>query len=151
MIGARGGRRSRRTLGSDTARAMVRVREARRAFRRFHAMCFRAYPPDREITAGDVPWVAERLMTHGDREAWRLGVRLITDTSDRRRMTARVVPLSSSEAADPRTGGTLAERLAAVSALSAEAWRLSGRPLPQYTRATMPIAIRRRAAEIDHT
>lgn len=56
-------------------------------------------------------------------------------------MTARVVPLSSAEAADPRTGGTLEERLAAVAELSAEAWRLAGRPLPSYTRATMPIRL----------
>ncbi len=34
-IGARGGRKSRRTLDAETARAMVRVREARRAFRRY--------------------------------------------------------------------------------------------------------------------
>jgi hypothetical protein len=56
-------------------------------------------------------------------------------------MTARVVPLSSPEAADPLMGGTVEERLAALAELSAEAWRLSGRPLPSYTRATMPIVI----------
>jgi hypothetical protein len=31
--------------------------------------------------------------------------------------------------------------LAAVDALTEEAWRLSGRSLPHYTRATMPIAL----------
>jgi hypothetical protein len=36
-IGRRGGRASRRTLDPEQARAMVRVREARRAYRRFHA------------------------------------------------------------------------------------------------------------------
>jgi hypothetical protein len=56
-------------------------------------------------------------------------------------MTARVVPLSSPEASDPRTGGTLEERLAAVAELSAEGWRLAGRALPSYTRATMPIRL----------
>lgn len=61
--------------------------------------------------------------------------------TDRRSMTARVVPLRSAEAGDARTGGTLEERLAAVDALTAEAWRLSGRPFPSYTRATMPVAV----------
>lgn len=75
-IGARGGRKSRRMLDSDTARAMVRVREARRAFRRFRTMCFWSYRPDLTITAADVPWVAEQLMKHGNREAWRVGARL---------------------------------------------------------------------------
>jgi hypothetical protein len=36
-IGSRGGRKSRRTLDPDTARAMVRVREARRAHRAYRA------------------------------------------------------------------------------------------------------------------
>lgn len=75
-IGARGGRRSRRSLLPETARAMVRVREARRAYRRFHASCFWSYRPDLVIRADDVPWVAEQLMKHGNREAWRIGARL---------------------------------------------------------------------------
>ena len=57
-------------------------------------------------------------------------------------MTVRVVPLVSREADDARTGGTIEERLSAVDALTAEAWRLSGRPLPSYTRKTMPVAVR---------
>jgi hypothetical protein len=60
---------------------------------------------------------------------------------ERSKMTARVVPLRSREAADARAGGSLEERLAAVDALTEEAWRLSGRSLPHYTRATMPIAL----------
>jgi hypothetical protein len=55
---------------------MVRVRDARRAFRRFYTTCFWSYRPDLVITAEDVPWVAEQLMKHGDREAWRVGARL---------------------------------------------------------------------------
>lgn len=38
-------------------------------------------------------------------------------------------------------GGTVEERLAAVAELTLEAWRLSGRPLPTYSRATMPIVV----------
>ena len=75
-IGARGGRKSRRTLDPETARTMVRVREARRAFRRFRSTCFWSYRPDLVIGAADIQWVAEQLMKHGNREAWRIGAKL---------------------------------------------------------------------------
>lgn len=75
-LGARGGRRSRRTLDADTARAMVRVREARRAFQRFRVSCFWSYRPDLVIGADDVPWVAEQLRKHGGRDAWVVAARL---------------------------------------------------------------------------
>jgi hypothetical protein len=55
---------------------MVRVREARRAFRRFRTSCFWSYRPDLEISTHDIPWVAEQLMKHGNREAWRIGAKL---------------------------------------------------------------------------
>jgi hypothetical protein len=75
-IGRRGGTVSRRSLDPDTARAMVRVREARRAFRRFRAACFWSYAPDLDIGQADVEWVARTLMRHGNREAWEVGRRL---------------------------------------------------------------------------
>ena len=75
-IGARGGRKSRRALDADTARTMVRVREARRAFREFRSTCFWSYRPDLIIGLDDVAWVAEQLMKHGNREAWRVGAKL---------------------------------------------------------------------------
>ena len=75
-IGARGGRKSRRALDPETARTMVRVREARRAFRRFRSTCFWSYRPDLVISAADIQWVAEQLMKHGNREAWRIGAKL---------------------------------------------------------------------------
>ncbi len=75
-IGSRGGRKSRRVLDPETARSMVRVREARRAFRRFYTTCFWSYRSDLEIGIADVPWVAEQLMKYGNREAWRVGTRL---------------------------------------------------------------------------
>jgi hypothetical protein len=55
---------------------MVKVREARRAYRKFHAQCFWSYRPDLIISAADVPWVAEQLMKQGGQEAWRTGVYL---------------------------------------------------------------------------
>ena len=69
-IGRRGGRKSRRALDPDTARAMVRVREARRAYRRFHAACFWSFDPDYRIGPSDVAWVAQQLRKHGGRDAW---------------------------------------------------------------------------------
>lgn len=75
-IGRTGGRTSRRTLDADTAREMVRIREARRAYRRFHARCFWSYAPDLEIGRDDVEWVARTLIKNGDREAWIVGHKL---------------------------------------------------------------------------
>ncbi len=62
-------RRGRRTLTSEQAREMVRVREARRAYRRFRELCFWSYDPDLIITGADVPWVVEMLRKHGNRQA----------------------------------------------------------------------------------
>jgi hypothetical protein len=75
-IGRRGGRKSRRRLDPEQARAMVRVREARRAYRRFHASCFWSSPPELVIGPEDVAWVAEQLMRNGGREAWLKGAKL---------------------------------------------------------------------------
>lgn len=75
-IGRRGGRKSRRALDPETARAMVRIKEARQAFHRFYASCFWSYRKDLEIGIADVPWVGEQLMKHGNAEAWRIGSRL---------------------------------------------------------------------------
>jgi hypothetical protein len=75
-IGRRGGQRSKRALEPSTARQMVRLREARRAFRRFHARCFWSAARDYVVTPEDIAWVAKQLMTHGGREGWRIGTRL---------------------------------------------------------------------------
>lgn len=76
QIGRRGGLKSRRVLAPEAARDMVRVREARRAFRRFRTTCFWSYRPDLPIALGDVAWVAEQLRKHGDRAAWRVAAKL---------------------------------------------------------------------------
>lgn len=55
---------------------MVRLREARRAFRRFHTQCFWSTDPNYRVTIGDIPWVAERIMTYGGRQGWDVGARL---------------------------------------------------------------------------
>lgn len=75
-IGRQGGKKSRRALDPKTARDMVKVREARRAYREFHAVCFWSHDPDYRITLVDVPWVAEQLMKHGGRQGWEIGAKL---------------------------------------------------------------------------
>jgi hypothetical protein len=55
---------------------MVKVREARRLYRRFHARCFWSCDPAYRIGKNDVAWVAEQLRRHGGREAWDAAVRL---------------------------------------------------------------------------
>jgi hypothetical protein len=75
-IGRRGGAKSRRSLEPETARDMVRVREARRAYRRFYASCFWSYRPDLKVGKDDVAWVADTLRKHGNREAWEVAQRL---------------------------------------------------------------------------
>ena len=73
QIGRKGGRRSRRTLDSETARRMVRLREARRAFRLNHSECFRSYDPDYRIDFDDIDWVAEQLVEYGSPAARQKG------------------------------------------------------------------------------
>lgn len=75
-IGRRGGCKSRRSLSVADARTMVKIREARRAYRKYHAQCFWSYRPDLKITASDVSWVADQLKKQGGREAWQLGAKL---------------------------------------------------------------------------
>jgi hypothetical protein len=62
--------------------------------------------------------------------------------TDRGDMTVRVVPLRSAEAGDSRVGGTVAERVALVVTLSEELWARTQKPLPTYTRETMPVALK---------
>ena len=75
-IGRKGGRKSRRKLDPETARDMVRVREARRAFRKFHALCFWSYRKDLEIGLSRIDWVVETLRKNGDMRAWKAAERL---------------------------------------------------------------------------
>ena len=61
----------------ETARAMVRVREARRTYRKFYAMCFWSYRKDLEIGPADVDWVVKTLKKNGDMRAWKAAGRLV--------------------------------------------------------------------------
>ena len=75
-IGRKGGAKSRRVLSSEDARDMVRVREARRAFRRFHAQCFWYLREDAEIALADVPEIARGLRKNGGRQGFLLAAKL---------------------------------------------------------------------------
>jgi hypothetical protein len=76
QIGQRGGRKSRRTLTPHMARRMVLLREARRAYRKYHARCFWSFDPHYLIRDEDIAWVGSQLMKNGDRQLWILGVKL---------------------------------------------------------------------------
>ena len=55
---------------------MVQVREARRAYRGFHARCFWSFDPNLIISESDVPWVIDQLKKYGGREGWEVAARL---------------------------------------------------------------------------
>ena len=65
-----GGTVSKRSLDPETARRMVRVREARRLFTKHRLTCFWSSRADLTITAADVAWVAEQLCTYGGMPEW---------------------------------------------------------------------------------
>ncbi len=75
-IGRKGGLRSRRQLSPEQARDMVRVREARRAFRTFHTQCFWHLRPDLIATLDDVPEIVRGLRQHGGRKGFLTAARL---------------------------------------------------------------------------
>ena len=75
-IGRRGGRRSRRHLSREDARDMVRVREARRAFREFHAQCFWFMPEEMVVTLADIPEIVRGLRLNGGRRGFLLAAKL---------------------------------------------------------------------------
>lgn len=75
-IGRRGGRKSRRHLAPETARDMVRIREARRAFREFYAQCFWYMRRDMDITLADIPEVIRGLRQNGGRRGYIIAAKL---------------------------------------------------------------------------
>ncbi|MCY4660853.1 MAG: hypothetical protein OXF93_13720 [Acidobacteria bacterium] len=75
-IGRKGGAKSRRSLLSADARDMVRVREARRAFRDFYSQCFWYLNPDMQVTLRDVPEIARGLRQNGGRKGYLVAARL---------------------------------------------------------------------------
>lgn len=75
-VGRKGGQKSRRTLKPETAREMVRVREAQKVFRQFHALCFWSSSPDLNIGSNDLDWVVDSLRKYGNRNAWDVAAKI---------------------------------------------------------------------------
>jgi hypothetical protein len=75
-IGKRGGEKSRRVLSRKDAQAMVRIREARRAFRKYYAQCFWFMRDDLEIGLEDIPEIVKGLRLHGGQRGIELAERL---------------------------------------------------------------------------
>ena len=75
-IGRKGGKKSRRSLSPQAARDMVRVREARKAFRAFHAQCFWYMREDMPITLQDIPEIVRGLRKNGGRQGFLVAARL---------------------------------------------------------------------------
>jgi hypothetical protein len=76
QIGRKGGLKSRRRLSSAEAHDMVRVREARRAFRKFHAQCFWYLREDMPVTKETIPEIVRGLRQNGGREGYLLAEKL---------------------------------------------------------------------------
>ena len=76
QIGRKGGRKSRRVLSATDAREMVRVREARRAFRTFHAQCFWHMRKDLLVTRDDIPDIIRGLRKNGGRRGFLVAAKL---------------------------------------------------------------------------
>ena len=76
QMGRRGGQKSRRTLDPKTARTMVLLREARRAYRHFHTSCFWCFGPQYRPSEKDIPWIMERLRSFGGQDGWTVSARL---------------------------------------------------------------------------
>lgn len=75
-IGRKGGKKSRRQLSSQAAKDMVRVREARKIYRKFFAQCFWAFDPQLKIAVNEIPWIVAQLKKNGNRSAWEAAERL---------------------------------------------------------------------------
>ncbi len=75
-IGRKGGRKSKRHLDSVAAQNMVKVREARKVFKKYFVDCFWSCDPELIINLEDVQWVGEQLMKNGSLQCWKIGKRL---------------------------------------------------------------------------
>ena len=76
QIGREGGTKSRRKLSPEDARKMVRAREARRAFREFHAQCFWYLREDIKVALEDLPEIVRGLRQNGGRRGFLVAAKL---------------------------------------------------------------------------
>lgn len=66
LIGKNGGKKSRRILTKETAKQMVLIREMRRSFKKFHAMCFWSFDKNYKLVLSDFDWVVRKLKENGN-------------------------------------------------------------------------------------
>ena len=75
-IDKRGVEKSRRKLSREDAQEMVRIREARRAFRKYHTRCFWFMRADLQVGSEDIPEIVKGLRLHGGQTGMKLAERL---------------------------------------------------------------------------
>ena len=75
-IGRKGGSCSRRTLSPEQAKDMVRIREARRAYKKYHTQCFWYMPEGADIKKSDIPEIVRGLKKNGGRQGFLLAAKL---------------------------------------------------------------------------
>jgi hypothetical protein len=61
---------------ADAEARPQRLELARRAFREFHAQCFRSYRPDAKMTEEKIPFVIRGLREHGGLAGYRVAAEL---------------------------------------------------------------------------
>lgn len=76
QIGSKGGSKSKRKLSAEDARMMVKLREARRAYKKYYAMCFWHMKEDLIPKRKDLSIIAKYLKRYGDRQAYIIGRKL---------------------------------------------------------------------------
>ena len=69
-------RRPRRAGEIDGTPEVHRVCAAQQALRRYHAQCFWYLRADLQVTAGDIPMIADGLRKNGGREGFLLAAQL---------------------------------------------------------------------------
>jgi len=75
-IGKKGGLKSRRELLPGKAKEMVKIREARRAYKRYHTRCFWSFNPAYSVQLSDIPWIVEQLRKNGGNQQWAVADKL---------------------------------------------------------------------------
>lgn len=76
-IGRKGGLKSKRRLTPEQARRMVKVREAKRLYKKFHSLCFWSYDPHYNIQSDDIDWLCDQLMKNGNQKTWAAAHKLL--------------------------------------------------------------------------
>jgi hypothetical protein len=95
-----------------------------------------------------MPAWSSRAVSASGALSTRASLGFVSSFEERRRARAgwpiRKVALRDEELTDARDSSTVDERIALVWTLTCRQWAFSGRPMPSYSRATMPGSVLRR-------